>query len=173
MDLNDEDKNIVRDLTANTIITATQISNTIFVVQETLSRWLLGGAIAIIFAIFNSPQTMFDYYNVYFLKIVIILLLISIYHGLMNVFLHQFGHSLSKSSGFRRILETNFNELLDHKKEISIQENSLEDYGQIVGKKGGEIFIKHLKQSKNLIYQILFLLVPISGILFQLIFMHF
>jgi hypothetical protein len=164
----------VMDFVVNRIMTAHQLSKSIYELQETLSKWILGGAIAIVFAIFNNPKELFEYYNVYFLKVVIISLLVSIFNGLIYVFQHQLDKSLSNSENFKNIIEKNYQaekeEVPKDDKELDL---TLEGVGKMMGDNFASTFIRHLRKSKRLLYQVIFLIIPLIGILIQLVFMHF
>ena len=166
-----EEKTKVLEAIGHSVLATHHSTLKIYELQETLSKWLLGGAIAIIFAIFSNPEQMFNYYNVWFVKVLIILLIISIWNGLLYIWSHQIDKSLKNSESLKKILEEKAETESRVAKLSEIDFDDPKSLGSAYGNKANEIFMNHLRKSKKLGYQILFLSISLIGILFQLIFM--
>ena len=148
-------------MAASTFFTTRDLSQSFFKLQESLSKWLLGGAIAIIYTIVTDTQVMFDSYNIYFIKISLVLCLISMYQGFKNIFGHQLQKSMEESESFKNYLTRSHQE--DQKKNDSQKINSNEiehkEAEEIMNKlieKSVESFFSHIKRSRHLLFQILF-----------------
>jgi hypothetical protein len=159
---------------ATILFTTRDVSHSFFRMQENLSKWILGGAVALIFTIVTNTQMMFDSYNIYFIKISLILALISMYQGFKNIFGHQLYNAALESKSLNNYLtKTIEQERKDEKlNELTTNEEDRET-NIIVDKlvqRSIEHFLDHIKKSKHLIYQIVFLLIPLTGIILQVLF---
>jgi hypothetical protein len=160
------------NMLGRSITTTHTISQNTYSKLGDASKWFLGGALAICYGIFSDPEKMYSLYNPFFMKLTFLCMLASMFFGIRFIFGHHLYYSLDSDGSLKNSLELDeaiSNHEMEDDKEPVVKMSETEMIKK-TGEKLASMICMKLKQSKFFIFQFLLLMIPLFGIVIQLLF---